>query len=177
MADKLYPVESMIYGPMQDAIKSIDPAREIAETTRVLNTPGAITNQQDRLAAQSYIQSMLGMQRGQGVNIGTGQTGTPSTSGASVGDGDSGRPPGMSDADWAIIKEYQTNPTGSTATPEQQAAMAGGDGSGSPLEWLKSQLGNVGLVVLGVVVVAIALVAATKSGQNLAMQAVKGAVV
>lgn len=144
-----------------------DYAKELASVASDLNTPGKVTNPQDRLNLQAYQQTLLGQQAATSAT--TAGTNNASSAGAIGSDY-----PNLSAADQQTIKDYQTNPTDNLDTASQNA-VAGGDGSTGPLAYVKANIGNVGIVVLGVVVLAVALVAAVKSGPQI-VQSVKGAV-
>lgn len=163
---------------MRDAVKGVpyDVTKEIADTTRLLNTPGAIPNQMDRLQAQSYLSQLTG---GSGSNTANGTlTANQPYSAPIPGAPDTGDATGGAGTN-SIFPDYSQGLGGisdANLAPGQAAAMGAG-GDMSTLEWLRAKVGDVGLVLLGVVVLGVALVAASKSNQKIVMEAVKGAVV
>lgn len=151
-----------------------DYSRELAAINADLNTPGKVTNYQDRLNLQQYASTLVGQAQGAGLNINAANQpysapipGAPDTGDATGGAGTNGAKNTdlMTDA---TKKWLDTGKTGG-AIDSTNVASSGAD-------WVKSKIGDIGLVIGGVVVVAVALIAATKSNQKMVIEAVKGAV-
>lgn len=141
----MYPTEKSMGADIMSVINGINPASEIQQTQAAINA--GMISAKDLPAANSYIADMQ-------KRLAAGKTGnTPTASGV--------------DLNTIFNPGY--------ATDEQQAAYQSGQseaeknynagGGADPLGFIKENIGNVGLIVLGVVVVAIALVAtvSTKS--------------
>lgn len=114
-------------------------ANDIAATQRDLQFGNL--SAKDKATANSHLKSLLANSKEMG-----GGGATPTATGA---------------VDPTTTSDYY-KPSGS-ASDENVAEKVTGDGSmGSPLGWVKEQIGNVGFVVAGIAVLAIALVLGAK---------------
>lgn len=143
-----------------------DPAAIAREITATRSDLANVTNPQDKLNLQSYLQGLIGQQST--ANAVT--TGTNNAASASTVGGDSGN--GIPLMSAATNQFLTTNTTGGVIDKTNVPNIVADAGT-QALNYVKTNIGNIGVVVLAVVVLGVALIAATKSGPQI-IQAVKG---
>jgi len=87
-----------------------------------------------------------------------------------------GGAPGASPGGVGMFPDYsQMGTLNDSMLRPGEATAQGADLRDDPMGWLQAQIGNVGLVVLGVVVIGVGLVAATNSGRKFVIESAKAA--
>lgn len=161
----MYPTEASMKGAAADVPYNI--LREFESVNRDLGTPGSITNPQDRSTAEWYKSYLIDQMQKQGIpvpgidapansipNIATPGINPGASSAPAYGPFGGGIPPGAEKYDL-------TKPENVERMKSEETGIVGK---------IKSVLGDVGFVVLGVVIIGIAGYAAIQKGPEIAKQ-------